>query len=62
MLRAAPAAARLEGISNRDAAAALKAALEKGSQAAVAQLGRPDGFLGDQRVRIPLPHSLGLPR
>ena len=58
MLRAAPAAAQLEGISNRDAIAALKAALESGSQAAVAQLGRPDGFLGDQRVRIPLPESL----
>jgi Protein of unknown function (DUF4197) len=58
MLCAAPAAAQLERISNRDAVAALKGALEKGSQAAVAQLGRPDGFLGDRRVKIPLPDSL----
>ena len=58
MLCAAPAAAQLERISNRDAVAGLKAALEKGSQAAVAQLGRPDGFLGDARVKIPLPDSL----
>ena len=58
MLCAAPAAAQLERISNRDAAAALRSALEKGSQAAVAQLGRPDGFLGDARVKIPLPDSL----
>lgn len=58
MLGASPAAAQLEGISSRDATAALKAALEKGSQSAVAQLGRPDGFLGDKRVKIPLPDSL----
>jgi hypothetical protein len=56
----APAAAlaQLEGITNRDATAALRAALEKGSQQAVATLGRPDGFLGDARVKIPLPEKL----
>jgi hypothetical protein len=58
LLAAAPAAAQLERISNKDAVAGLKAALEKGSQAAVAQLGRPDGFFGDARVKIPLPESL----
>jgi hypothetical protein len=58
MLCAAPAMAQLDRITNRDAVAALRAALEKGSQAAVAQLGRPDGFLGDVRVKIPLPESL----
>jgi len=50
--------AQLDRISNRDAIAGLKAALEKGSQAAVAQLGRTDGFFGDPRVKIPLPDSL----
>jgi len=57
-LLSGPAAAQLERISNRDAVAGLKAALEKGSQAAVATLGRTDGFLGDARVKIPLPESL----
>jgi hypothetical protein len=55
---AAPALAQLEGITSREAAAALKAALEKGSQAAVASLGRTDGFFGNPRVKIPLPESL----
>jgi hypothetical protein len=54
----APAAAQLERISNQDAVAGLKAALEKGSQAAVASLGRNDGFLGNAKVKIPLPDSL----
>jgi len=55
---APPALARLEGITSREAATALKAALEKGSQAAVASLGRTDGFFGNSRVKIPLPESL----
>ncbi|TMH44871.1 MAG: DUF4197 domain-containing protein [Betaproteobacteria bacterium] len=50
-------AAQLEAISRQDAAAALKAALEKGSLAAVANLGRVDGFLGNPQVKIPLPES-----
>lgn len=49
--------AQLEKISRQDATAALKAALEKGSVAAVASLGRVDGFLGNPRVKIPLPES-----
>lgn len=53
-----PALAQLDRISSREAAAGLKSALEKGSQAAVAALGRPDGFLGNPQVRIPLPASL----
>ena len=48
----------LADLSNKDAAAGLKQALIKGSQAAVAALGKPDGFLGNARVRIPLPESL----
>lgn len=50
--------AQLERITSRDAAAGLKAALEKGSQAAVAQLGRQDGFFLNPQVKIPMPESL----
>jgi len=55
---AAPAWAQLEDVSNRDAINALKSALSRGSRAAVEQLGREDGFLGDARVKIPLPEPL----
>jgi hypothetical protein len=47
--------AAASGLSQGDAAAGVKAALERGALAAVALLGRPDGFLADPRVRIPLP-------
>jgi len=53
-----PALAQLEQISNRDAVAGLKVALEKGAVYAVQTLGRTDGFFGDPRVKIPLPESL----
>ncbi len=55
---ALPAMAQLDRITNREAVAGLKAALEKGSQHAVAVLGQIDGFLGNPKVRIPLPDSL----
>ena len=45
----------LAGISNADAVNGLKTALEKGVIAAVALLGKTDGFLGNPKVRIPLP-------
>lgn len=48
----------LAGISNADASAGLKTALEKGAVAAVALLGKTDGFLGNPKVRIPLPGYL----
>ncbi len=48
----------LADLSNKDAAAGLKQALIKGSETAVAALGKPNGFLGNARVRIPLPESL----
>jgi hypothetical protein len=51
------AVGQLEHITKQDATAALKAALEKGSLAAVANLGRIDGFLGNPQVKIPLPES-----
>jgi hypothetical protein len=58
MAAAAPAAAQLEDITNREAINALKSALDRGSRAAVELLGRENGFLGDGRVKIPLPESL----
>lgn len=44
--------------SESDAAVGIRTALERGALAAVSQLGRTDGFLGDARVRIPLPAAL----
>jgi len=44
--------------SETDAAAGIRAALERGAASAVALLGRPDGFLGNSKVRIPLPGFL----
>jgi hypothetical protein len=41
-----------------DAAAGVRAALERGAIAAVSALGRADGFLGNPRVRIGLPGAL----
>jgi hypothetical protein len=52
------AAASLDAITNQDAIAGLKAALEKGSTVAVSLLGRTDGFFGNDKVKIPLPESL----
>jgi len=58
MTAAAPALGQLERLTQRDALAGLKAALERGSRTAVAELGRTDGFFGNPQVRIPLPESL----
>ncbi|MEW6689737.1 MAG: DUF4197 domain-containing protein [Pseudomonadota bacterium] len=54
---AAPAAS-LDKLSNQDAVAGLKAALERGTGIAVDALGRTDGFFGNGAVKIPLPDSL----
>ncbi|MGI4779864.1 MAG: DUF4197 domain-containing protein [Janthinobacterium lividum] len=48
----------LGSLSASDASNGVKAALEKGATVAVGLLGRPDGFLANPRVRIPLPGSL----
>jgi hypothetical protein len=45
-------------LSQVDAASGLRAALERGASAAVSLLGREDGFLGNPKVRIPLPGFL----
>jgi hypothetical protein len=51
-------AAGLDDITNRDAVNGLKQALTNGAQAAVAKLGKENGFFGDSRIRIPLPPSM----
>jgi len=48
----------LADLSNAQASQGLRAALERGARAAVEQLGRPDGFMGNAQVRIPLPGYL----
>jgi hypothetical protein len=50
--------ARAAEPSDADAAAGIRIALERGAVAAVGMLGRPDGFLGNPKVRIPLPGYL----
>jgi Protein of unknown function (DUF4197) len=45
-------------LSQADAASGIRLALEKGAIAAVALLGKTDGFLGNPKVRIPLPATL----
>lgn len=44
--------------SEADAASGVRAVLERGALAAVALLGRPDGFLANPQVRIALPGAL----
>jgi len=47
----------LDDLSSKDTASGLKEALTRGADVAVSQLGKPNGFLGDKRVKIPLPES-----
>lgn len=51
-------AAQAAGLTETDAASGIRAALERGAAAAVSQLGRNDGFLGNPLVRIELPGYL----
>ena len=46
------------GFNESDAALGVRTALERGAIAAVGLLGRTDGFLGNPKVRIPLPGIL----
>ena len=52
------AAQSLDSLSGREATAGLKAALDTGAAAAVASLGRADGFWANPKVKIPLPEHL----
>ena len=49
---------RAASFSESDAAAGIRSALERGAIAAVALLGKTDGFMGNPLVRIPLPGFL----
>lgn len=51
-------AGALDAISNGDASAGVKEALSKGADFAVASLGKDGGFLGNGKVKIPLPGYL----
>ncbi|MDB5814250.1 MAG: hypothetical protein JWN23_1367, partial [Rhodocyclales bacterium] len=48
----------IEDLSNRDAASGLKDALTQGAASAVSKLGVENGFLGNDKVKIPLPDAI----
>ncbi|HYL70602.1 MAG TPA: DUF4197 domain-containing protein [Candidatus Dormibacteraeota bacterium] len=52
------ASAAFDALSSKDAAGGLRAALSKGVDVAVTQLGANNGFLNDPKVTIPLPPAL----
>jgi len=52
------ATSALDALSPKDASSGLRTALSQGIDIAVAQLGKPDGFLKDPKVAIPLPSAL----
>jgi hypothetical protein len=58
LLVSSASAAGLDEISSRDAVNGIKQALTSGVQAAVVKLGKQDGFMGDPRIKIPLPPSM----
>ena len=47
-----------DSLSDADVAKGLKEALSQGAVTAVSMLGKQDGFLGNERVKIPLPAPL----
>lgn len=51
-------ASGLDAVSAEESSGALRQALSQGALTAVASLGRPDGFLGNPKVKIPLPENL----
>ncbi|MBP9217544.1 MAG: DUF4197 domain-containing protein [Sterolibacterium sp.] len=58
LLAASAHALPLENLSSKEAQGGLKEALTQGAQKAVGMLGRPDGFLNNPQVKIPLPEGL----
>jgi hypothetical protein len=48
----------VDDLSSKEAGAGLKEALVSGVDAAISQLGKTNGFMGDPQVRIPLPPPL----
>ncbi|MCK9388079.1 MAG: DUF4197 domain-containing protein [Sulfuritalea sp.] len=58
LLATAANALSLADISGKDASGGLKEALTQGAGKAVEMLGRQNGFLGNPKVKIPLPESV----
>lgn len=58
LLMANAHALSLADISGKDASGGLKEALTQGAGKAVDLLGKPDGFLNNPKVKIPLPESV----
>jgi hypothetical protein len=57
-LSGAASAATLDAYTEKQLVTALRGALEKGTTDAVLKLGKQDGYLGDPKVRIPLPSGV----
>lgn len=55
---AAPSGTGLDKFSSKDQIGSLKQALTQGAETAVANLAKENGYLGNPKVRIPLPESL----
>lgn len=53
-----PLSAQAAEVSGAEASSGLKETLTRGAELAVDQLGKPNGFMGDARVKIPLPDSV----
>lgn len=51
-------AASLAGLTDKEAGGGLREALTQGASVAVTKLGSTDGFLGNPKVKIPLPDGL----
>ena len=58
LLASSALALSVADLTNQDASSGLKAALDKGSVAAVGKLGVENGFLGNDKVKIQLPGLL----
>ena len=54
----AQAGSLFSSLSDGDAASGIRAALERGASSAVGLLGKADGFMGNPKVKIPLPGVL----
>lgn len=52
------AATKSKGLTSGEADTGLREALSAGARAAVTQVSRPDGYWGDNLIRIPLPKTL----
>lgn len=57
LLSAQVSALGIDDLSSKDTTSGLKEALTRGAEIAVGQLGKTDGFLGNNRVKILLPES-----